>query len=96
MRVSVTSGGLTTRSWITGPTAWALLAEAEPRRVNVSRLGGADGTLAAMSCWQYAQLTITVDGHWGVAFWQSSANAEDAVPGSPQGDVLVVDADESL
>jgi hypothetical protein len=26
------------------------------------RPGGADGTLAAMSCWQYAQLTITVDG----------------------------------
>ena len=26
------------------------------------RTGGADGTLAAMSCWQYAQLTITVDG----------------------------------
>ena len=24
--------------------------------------GGADGTLAAMSCWQYAQLTIAVDG----------------------------------
>jgi hypothetical protein len=25
--------------------------------------GGAGGTLAAVSCWQYAQLTITVDGH---------------------------------
>ena len=24
--------------------------------------GGADDTLAAMSCWQYAQLTITVNG----------------------------------
>lgn len=30
-------------------------------RVDIWR-SGTDGTLAAMSCWQYAQLTITVDG----------------------------------